>query len=158
MSPGLSLPAAVAAVGIDSGIAWHYGDPMREQRILETAAGVIDRSNRPVLAISGPDRLPWLHSICSQHVSNLSDGQSTEALVLSPHGHVEHHWQLTERDGMVWVDVEPGTADDVLLAAGYSPPVTGATAGPGGGFARRTPWGDVALVVSRGRLADEIAG
>ena len=57
MSPGVSLPAAVAAVGIDSGIAWHYGDPMREQRILETAAGVIDRSNRPVLVISGPDRL-----------------------------------------------------------------------------------------------------
>ena len=37
-------------------------------------------------------------------------------------------------------------------------PVTGATAAPGGGFARRTPWGDVDLVVSRGRLAEEIAG
>src|SRR6478736_6610419 len=114
MSPGVSLPAAVAAVGIDSGIAWHYGDPMREQRILETAAGVIDRSNRPVLAISGSDRLPWLHSICSQHVSNLADGESTEALVLSPHGHVEQHWQLTERDGTVWLDIEPGMADDAL--------------------------------------------
>ena len=108
MSPSVRLPTAVAAVGVDAGIAWHYGDPMREQRLLETAAGVIDRSNRPVLVVSGPDRLPWLHSICSQHVSNLSDGQSTEALVLSPHGHVEQHWQLTERNGMVWLDVEPG--------------------------------------------------
>jgi len=188
------LPAAVAAVGIDSGIAWHYGDPMREQRILETAAGVIDRSNRPVLAISGPDRLPWLHSICSQHVSNLADGESTEALVLSPHGHVEQHWQLTERDGTVWLDVEPGMADDalgylqkmrflkrvepsdvsdewaviglvgpaadaVLVAAGHTPPTTRAIAAlPAGGFARRTPWGDVDLVVPRARLADEITG
>lgn len=194
MSPGLSLPAAVAAVGIDSGIAWHYGDPMREQRILETAAGVIDRSNRPVLAISGPDRLPWLHSICSQHVSNLADGESTEALVLSPHGHVEQHWQLTERDGTVWLDVEPGMADDalgylqkmrflkrvepsevsdewaviglvgpaadaVLVAAGHTPPTTRAIAAlPAGGFARRTPWGDVDLVVPRARLADGITG
>jgi tRNA-modifying protein YgfZ len=194
MSPGVSLPAAVAAVGIDSGIAWHYGDPMREQRILETAAGVIDRSNRPVLAISGPDRLPWLHSICSQHVSNLADGESTEALVLSPHGHVEQHWQLTERDGTVWLDVEPGMADDalgylqkmrflkrvepsevsdewaviglvgpaadaVLVAAGHTPPTTRAIAAlPAGGFARRTPWGDVDLVVPRARLADEITG
>ena len=194
MSPGLSLPAAVAAVGIDSGIAWHYGDPMREQRILETAAGVIDRSNRPVLAISGPDRLPWLHSICSQHVSNLADGESTEALVLSPHGHVEQHWQLTERDDTVWLDVEPGMADDalgylekmrflkrvepsevsdewaviglvgpaadaVLVAAGHTPPTTRAIAAlPAGGFARRTPWGDVDLVVPRARLADEITG
>jgi folate-binding protein YgfZ len=193
MSPGVSLPAAVAAVGIDSGIAWHYGDPMREQRILETAAGVIDRSNRPVLAISGPDRLPWLHSICSQHVSNLADGESTEALVLSPHGHVEQHWQLTERDGTVWLDVEPGMADDalgylqkmrflkrvepsdvsdewaviglvgpaadaVLVAAGHTPPTTRAIALPAGGFARRTPWGDVDLVVPRARLADGITG
>jgi len=194
MSPGLSLPAAVAAVGIDSGIAWHYGDPMREQRILETAAGVIDRSNRPVLAISGPDRLPWLHSICSQHVSNLADGESTEALVLSPHGHVEQHWQLTERDDTVWLDVEPGMADDalgylekmrflkrvepsevsdewaviglvgpaadaVLVAAGHTPPTTRAIAAlPAGGFARRTPWGDVDLVVPRARLADGITG
>jgi folate-binding protein YgfZ len=193
MSPGVSLPAAVAAVGIDSGIAWHYGDPMREQRILETAAGVIDRSNRPVLAISGPDRLPWLHSICSQHVSNLADGESTEALVLSPHGHVEQHWQLTERDSTVWLDVEPGMADDalgylqkmrflkrvepsevsdewaviglvgpaadaVLVAAGQTPPTTRAIALPAGGFARRTPWGDVDLVVPRARLADEITG
>jgi folate-binding protein YgfZ len=193
MSRGVSLPAAVVAVGIDSGIAWHYGDPMREQRILETTAGVIDRSNRPVLAISGPDRLPWLHSICSQHVSNLTDGESTEALVLSPHGHVEQHWQLTERDGTVWLDVEPGMADDalgylqkmrflkrvepsdvsdewavvglvgpaadaVLVAAGHGAPTTRAGAIPAGGFARRTPWGDVDLVVPRARLADEIAG
>src|SRR6476660_8809230 len=193
MRPGVSLPAAVAAVGIDSGIAWHYGDPMREQRILETAAGVIDRSNRPVLVISGPDRLPWLHSICSQHVSNLADGESTEALVLSPHGHVEQHWQLTERDGRVWLDVEPGMADDalgylqkmrflkrvepsevsdewaviglvgpaadaVLVAAGHTPPTTRAIALSAGGFARRTPWGDVDLVVPRARLADEITG
>ena len=193
MSRGVSLPAAVAAVGIDSGIAWHYGDPMREQRILETTAGVIDRSNRPVLAISGPDRLPWLHSICSQHVSNLTDGESTEELVLSPHGHVEQHWQLTERDGTVWLDVEPGMADDalgylqkmrflkrvepsdvsdewavvglvgpaadaVLVAAGHGAPTTRASAIPAGGFARRTPWGDVDLVVPRARLADEIAG
>lgn len=193
MSPGVSLPAAVAAVGIDSGIAWHYGDPMREQRILETAAGVIDRSNRPVLVISGPDRLPWLHSICSQHVSNLADGESTEALVLSPHGHVEQHWQLTERDGTVWLDVEPGMADDalgylqkmrflkrvepsevsdewaviglvgpaadaVLVAAGHTAPTTRAIDLPAGGFARRTPWGDVDLVVPRARLADEITG
>jgi folate-binding protein YgfZ len=192
MSSGVSWPAAIAAVGVDAGVPWHYGDPMREQRLMETAAGVIDRSNRPVLMVSGPDRLPWLHSICSQHLSNLADGESTEALVLSPHGHVEQHWQLTDRDGAVWLDVEPGMGDDalaylekmrflkrveptdvseewavvglvgpaadaVLLAAGHIPPITGATAVPGGGFARRTPWGDVDLVVPRRRVADQMA-
>jgi len=100
--------------GIDAGVPMHYGDPFREQRALATSAGVIDRSNRDVLIVPGEDRLLWLHTICSQHVADLADGESTEALVLSPHGHVEQHWQVTELDGRVWLDVEPGTAAEVL--------------------------------------------
>jgi folate-binding protein YgfZ len=99
---------------LTSAVPAHYGDPLREQRVLESSAGVIDRSDRGVLAVPGDDRLSWLHTICSQHVANLADGESTEALVLSPHGHVEQHWQVTELAGTVWLDVEPGTAGDVL--------------------------------------------
>lgn len=100
--------------GVDAGIAWHFGDPLREQRVLATSAGVLDRSNRGVLVVPGADRLGWLHTICSQHLSGLADGDSTQALVLSPHGHVEQHWQLTELDGQVWIDVEPGRADETM--------------------------------------------
>ncbi|MDT4963309.1 MAG: tRNA-modifying protein YgfZ [Pseudonocardiales bacterium] len=108
------LDSAVPGPGIDSAIPWHYGDPLREQRVLSTRAGVIDRSNRDVLTVSGEDRLSWLHTICSQHVAALGDGDSTESLVLSPHGHVEQHWQVTELDGVVWIDTEPGAAPTVL--------------------------------------------
>ena len=104
----------VPATGRDAGVAWHYGDPLREQRVLATGAGVVDRSNRDVVVVSGEDRLSWLHSICSQHLTSLTDGDSTEALVLSPHGHVEQHWQVTELDGKVWLDTEPGAAPTVL--------------------------------------------
>ena len=100
--------SGVPGTGADAAVAWHYGDPLREQRVLATGAGLVDRSNRDVLVVPGEDRLPWLHSICSQHVSELRDGDSTEALVLSPHGHVEQHWQVTELDGTVWLDTEPG--------------------------------------------------
>lgn len=100
--------------GVDEGIAWHYGDPLREQRVLAESAGVVDRGNRDVLTVTGPDRLSWLHTICSQHVADLDDGGSTEALVLSPHGHVEQHWQLTELGETAWIDTEPGEAAEVL--------------------------------------------
>jgi folate-binding Fe-S cluster repair protein YgfZ len=96
--------------GVDAGAPWHYGDPLREQRELATGCGVVDRGHRDVLVVAGEDRLPWLHTICSQHVSGLADGDATEALVLSPHGHVEQHWQLTELAGTVWLDTEPGAA------------------------------------------------
>jgi folate-binding protein YgfZ len=95
-------------------VPWHFGDPLREQRVLSTGACVVDRSNRDVLVVPGDDRLGWLHSICSQHVSSLADGDATEALVLSPHGHVEQHWQVTELDSTVWLDTEPGAAAEVL--------------------------------------------
>src|ERR1700710_2618263 len=110
----MSTDLAVPAAGRDAGVAWHYGDPLREQRQLTTGAGVVDRSNRDVLIVPGQDRLGWLHSICSQHVAALTDGDSTEALVLSPHGHVEQHWQLTEVAGTVWIDTQPGEAAEVL--------------------------------------------
>src|SRR3954464_16012378 len=110
----MTTDLGVPAVGRDAGVPWHFGDPLREQRQLATGAGVVDRRNRDVLLVPGEDRLGWLHSICTQHVSALTDGVSTEALVLSPHGHVEQHWQVTELEGQVWLDTEPGATPDAL--------------------------------------------
>ncbi|MCK9897577.1 folate-binding protein YgfZ [Frankia sp. AgB32] len=114
LSPLLQLPGAVAATGVDAAVAAHYGDPLREQRALLTGAAVVDRSNRDVVRIAGPDRLSWLHSITSQHLSALSPMRGTEALVLSPHGHVEHHLTLADDGSATWVDVEAGTGPDLL--------------------------------------------
>ncbi|MEO9138835.1 MAG: folate-binding protein [Jatrophihabitans sp.] len=108
------LDRAVPGAGRDADVTWHYGDPLREQRVLDTAAGVVDRSNRDVLVVPGKERLAWLHSICSQHLTDLSDGDATEALVLSPHGHVEQHWQVTELGEQVWIDTEPGSGPPSL--------------------------------------------
>jgi len=105
-----NLDRAIAGTGRDAAVPWHYGDPLREQRRLSTGAGVVDRRHRDVLIVPGDDRLSWLHSICSQHLTNLADGDATEALVLSPHGNVEQHWQVTELAGTVWIDTEPGEA------------------------------------------------
>lgn len=106
--------AFVDAPGVDATIPWHYGDPLREQRVLATGAGLVDRSNRDVVRVGGDERLSWLHKICSQHLSDLADGDAREALVLSPRGHVEQHWQVTELGGAVWIDSEPGAASTVL--------------------------------------------
>jgi tRNA-modifying protein YgfZ len=108
-SPLLEQPGAVEAGWPDQGVAAHYGDPMREQRALEVSAGLVDRSNRGVLTITGPDRLTWLHSLTTQDLANLAPGQSAQALILSPTGHVEHHLTLTDDGTSVWVHTEPGT-------------------------------------------------
>jgi folate-binding protein YgfZ len=102
---------AVPADAPDEAVAGHYGDPYREQRRLTESLGAVDLSHREVLRISGPDRLSWLHSLLSQHVADLQPGESREALVLSPHGHVEHHLHLVETGDAVLAHVEPGTSE-----------------------------------------------
>ena len=106
----LDLAGAVEAQWPDEGVAAHYGDPMREQRALSERPTLVDRSNRGVIKITGPDRLSWLHSLTSQHLERLSPGSTQQALVLSPQGHVEHHLTLTDDGSATWIHVEPHTA------------------------------------------------
>ena len=56
-SPLLERPGAVGATGPDAGVAWHYGDPVAEQRALETGAAFVDLSHLGVVTVAGPDRL-----------------------------------------------------------------------------------------------------
>jgi tRNA-modifying protein YgfZ len=113
-SPLLELPGAVPAEGVDAPVAAHYGDPLREQRSAEAGCGLVDRSHRDVVTVSGADRLTWLHSLTSQHLAELPPHTHTEALVLSPHGHVEHHLVVVDDGTTTWLDLEPGTAPALL--------------------------------------------
>ena len=113
-SPLLGFPGAVNATGVDAGTAWHYGDPIGEQRAADRGAILLDCSNRSVLTVSGPDRLTWLHTLTSQFLSTLTDGEFTQALVLSPQGHVEHHFVVTDIDDVSYLDTEPGAGTALL--------------------------------------------
>ena len=98
----------------DAGVAAHYGDPMREQRTLATTVGLVDRSNRDVIAVPGEERASWLHTLTTQHLSDLKSGQGSELLVLSPHGHLEQHAYVTEDGTTAWLDTEPGAGEGLL--------------------------------------------
>lgn len=98
----------------DAGVAWHYGDPFGEQRAAQDGAVVVDRSQRPVITITGPDRLGWLHAICTQHVADLADGACTENLSLDGQGRVEDHWQQTELNGISYLDTESSRGAELL--------------------------------------------
>lgn len=113
-SPLLSLPGAVAAEGQDEGVAAHYGDLFREQRSLAAGTGFVDLSHRGVVAVSGADRLSWLHLLLTQHVSELPAGHATEALILSAHGHIEHALYLVDDGETVWMHTEPGSQEALI--------------------------------------------
>jgi folate-binding protein YgfZ len=112
-SPLLDVPGAVPAQAPDAGVAAHYGDPYAEQRALTQSAGVVDRSHRDVIRITGQDRLSWLHSLTTQHLEQLAPGGSAQALILSPNGHVEHALTLTDDGTATWAHVEPGAGESL---------------------------------------------
>ena len=100
--------------GPDAGAVWHYGDPLGEQRAAMDEAVVVDRSHRAVLALTGGERKSWLHSISTQHVSELPDGTVTENLSLDGQGRVEDHWIQTELGDATYLDTESWRGEPLL--------------------------------------------
>lgn len=100
--------------GPDSGLTWHFGNPVAEARALADGVGVVALGNRDVLEISGVDRLSWLHAITTQHLSELPSGEATTALILSPTGHIEHvmHGVDDGRSFLAWT--EPGHGEALV--------------------------------------------
>lgn len=104
--------------GPDQGVAWHYGDPLREQRWLEAGEASVDLSHRPVFSVSGPDRLTWLHALSSQALDTLPPGEWTSAYILNPQGHLEHGFAGFDDGDTFWAHTEPGRLDALLAWLG----------------------------------------
>lgn len=105
-------PTAIPAPegDIDEGVPWHYGDPLREERVLASGEAAVDLSHHGVVRLTGPDRLSWLHSLTTQHLETLLPGASALALILSPHGHVEHELHVSDDGYSTWLVCAPGTS------------------------------------------------
>ncbi|MEY3318401.1 MAG: hypothetical protein RL540_773, partial [Actinomycetota bacterium] len=82
--------------GLDKGAIWHFGEVAKEQRALAEGRAWADLSHRTVIAISGADRLTWLHSLTTQYLENLAPGIWKEALILDPQGHLEQQLFLVD--------------------------------------------------------------
>ena len=93
---------------------WHFGEPHREQGWLLAGTAVVDISHRDVLSVVGPDRLSWLHSLTTGYLDPMAPGASALALILDPHGHVEHELRVTDDGEATLITVEPGTGDRLL--------------------------------------------
>jgi tRNA-modifying protein YgfZ len=68
------------------------------------------RFNGRTVDQAGPDRLTWLHSLTTQYLEGLAPGRGVTALVLSPHGHIEHMLYGVDDGETFWAHTEPGSA------------------------------------------------
>ena len=104
LGPFARVPGAV----VDESGLRHLGNPLGEQRALAAGAAVAPLGDRAVLAVAGEDRLSWLDSLTSQALTRLAPGESTELLVLDPHGHVEHAASVVDDGETTWLIADRG--------------------------------------------------
>lgn len=104
--------------GVDAGAVWHYGDPLREQRVLAAGAAGVDLSHRPVFTVAGADRLRWLNDISSQDFAALPPGVSTVAYILDAQGHLNHVFGAVDDGERLWCHTEPGRLEPLLAWLG----------------------------------------
>jgi folate-binding protein YgfZ len=92
----------------------HLGNPLAEQRAFFAGRAVVALPDHEVVAVSGPDRLVWLNSLSSQLLLGLAPGVTTESLILTPQGRVEHGWLMVDDGDTSWLLVEPGRVPALL--------------------------------------------
>lgn len=111
----LRYPRSSAVYGIDerSDEVQHFGMPLKEQRDLAAGRAVADLSSFRVYSLTGEDRLSWLHSLTTQSLEGIAPGASTETLVLSATGHIEHWIKIIAEEDSLWLIFETGGEEAV---------------------------------------------
>ena len=107
------MSAVLVEDGPDKGAIWHFGEPVKEQRAIEAGTAWADLSHLSVVAVSGEDRLKWLHDLTTQFLTDLEVGIWKPAIILDPQGHVEYQFNL----------VDDGTTTFLTLDASYAEPL-----------------------------------
>jgi folate-binding protein YgfZ len=101
------MTAVFVEEGPDKGAIWHFGEPNKEQRALAEGKAWADLSHLSVIAISGEDRLKWLHDLTTQYLVDFGAGTWTSAMVLDPQGHVEYQFNLVDDGTTSYLVMDP---------------------------------------------------
>ncbi|CAN2226499.1 COG0354 Predicted aminomethyltransferase related to GcvT [Candidatus Nanopelagicaceae bacterium] len=108
------MSAVLVEDGPDKGAVWHFGEPTKEQRALEAGTAWADLSHLNTVAVSGADRLQWLHDLTTQFVSDLQPGVWMPSLILDAQGHVEFQFNLVDDGTTTYLVLDPGYVEKLV--------------------------------------------
>ena len=108
------MSAVLVEAGPDKGAVWHFGEPVKEQRALEAGTAWADLSHHNIVAVSGEDRLKWLHDLTTQFVSDLQPGVWMPNMILDAKGHVEFQFNLVDDGTTTFLVLDPGYSSQLI--------------------------------------------
>ena len=108
------MSAVLVEAGPDKGAVWHFGEPVKEQRALEAGTAWADLSHHNIIAVSGVDRLKWLHDLTTQFVSDLQPGVWMANMILDAKGHVEYQFNVVDDGTTTFLVLDPGYSEQLI--------------------------------------------
>jgi folate-binding protein YgfZ len=108
------MSAVLVEAGPDKGAVWHFGEPVKEQRALEAGTAWADLSHHNIIAVSGQDRLKWLHDLTTQFVSDLQPGVWMANMILDAKGHVEFQFNVVDDGTTTFLVLDPGYSEQLI--------------------------------------------
>jgi folate-binding protein YgfZ len=108
------MSAVLVEAGPDKGAVWHFGEPVKEQRALEAGTAWADLSHHNIIAVSGQDRLKWLHDLTTQFVSDLQPGVWMANMILDAKGHVEFQFNVVDDGTTTFLILDPGYSEQLI--------------------------------------------
>jgi folate-binding protein YgfZ len=108
------MSAVLVEAGPDKGAVWHFGEPVKEQRALEAGTAWADLSHHNIIAVSGVDRLKWLHDLTTQFVSDLQPGVWMANMILDAKGHVEFQFNVVDDGTTTFLVLDPGYSEQLI--------------------------------------------
>jgi folate-binding protein YgfZ len=108
------MSAVLVEDGPDKGAVWHFGEPVKEQRALEAGTAWADLSHYNIVAVSGLDRLQWLHDLTTQFVSDLEPGLWKSNMILDARGHIEFQFNIVDDGQTSFLVLDPGYSDQLI--------------------------------------------
>jgi glycine cleavage system T protein len=124
----LELGATFAKVHEDWELVAHFTDPQTEHHAIRNSVGILDRSHRGRLRLTGDDRMKYLNRIISNEVEKLKVGDGNYATILTNRGKIIADMKVLIFEPSIGIDTNAETtgilfqeldkyiiADDVML-------------------------------------------
>lgn len=89
---------------------------VEELEILRNGTGVVDRSDRGAVLVTGPEAFSFLQALVSADLDPLSDGQGARSLLLTPQGKLDVAFRLLRVGDDAWLDSDPGTGEQLAAS------------------------------------------
>jgi folate-binding protein YgfZ len=83
---------------------------------LRTTAGVVDRSDRGAVLVTGPDAWSYLQNLVSADLDAVGEGGGVHSLLLTPQGKLDVDFRLLRVGDEAWLDCDPGFGEQLTAS------------------------------------------